>query len=100
MPDGSTDAVVTDDKEQRRYELHVDGQLAGFAEYELRAGRIVFTHTEIDPAFEGHGLGGRLAKAALDDARARHLRVIARCPFIAEYVRRHPDYADLTTSQP
>jgi uncharacterized protein len=100
MPDESTDPVVTDDEAAQRYELRLDGQLAGVAEYELRGDIIVFTHTEIYPEFEGHGLAARLAASALDDARARHLRVIPRCPYVAEYIRRHPDYADLTTSHP
>ena len=59
-------------------------------------GVIVFTHTEVDPAFEGHGVGGALARAALDEAAARGLRVRALCPFIAGWIARHPDYQHLT----
>ncbi len=78
-----------------RFEVYVDETLAGFAAYELRTGSIVFTHTEIDPVFEGRGLGSQLAAGALDSVRSRNLRVVARCPFIARYLSRHPEYADL-----
>ncbi|MCU1461515.1 MAG: hypothetical protein JWO37_1590 [Acidimicrobiales bacterium] len=88
-------AAVVDNPEQHRYEARVDGQLAGFAEYRRRADRIVFTHTEVDDAFEGQGIGGRLASFALDDARARGLVVVAQCPFVRNYIRRHPEYEDL-----
>lgn len=87
--------TVTDNAEQRRYEIHVGGEVAGFAAYRRRPGELVFTHTEVDPAYEGQGLGGRLARAALDDARTRGLAVVPVCPFIASYIDRHPEYADL-----
>ena len=100
MPAESTDPDVTNDVEHQRFVLHLDGEIAGIAEYETRPGRIVFTHTEVDPKFEGKGVGGRLAKAALDDARAHDLRVVPRCPFIAGWIGRHPDYADLVEPAP
>jgi predicted GNAT family acetyltransferase len=86
---------VTDNPDQQRYEAHLDGELAGFAEYLDAPGRRTFTHTQVDPAFEGHGVGGALASAALDDVRRMGLEVVPRCPFIAAYIERHPDYADL-----
>jgi len=89
------DPDVHDHPSRMRYEITHDGELGGYALYSRRGDHVVFTHTEIDPKAEGHGLGGRLAKAALDDVRSRGLRVIAECPFIASYVERHPDYADL-----
>lgn len=83
--------------EQHRYEAHLDGELAGFADYELRGDDlIVFTHTEVDDAFEGHGVGGALARFALDDVRSTGARrVVPRCPFIKEWIEKHPDYQDL-----
>lgn len=84
------EAEVRDDPARSRYELTVAGRSAGVAEYRLQPHRIVFTHTELDPAFEGQGLGGRLAAGALDDARRRGLAVVAECPFIAGYIERHP----------
>jgi uncharacterized protein len=79
-----------------RYEAWVDGTLAGFAEYRMRGTDvIVFTHTEVDDAFEGKGVASRLIRAALDDVRSRNASVVARCPFVAAYIRDHPAYADL-----
>ena len=90
---------ITNNVAAQRYELRIDGELAGIVAYRPGPGRIVFTHTEVLPEFEGHGVGGRLARYALDDARARGLQVVARCPFIAEYIRRHPDYQELLASR-
>lgn len=78
--------------ERHRYELVVDGERAGFAQYRLEPGRIVFTHTVIKPEYEGRGLGSRLARHVLDDAVARGERIVPECPFIAAYLRRHDDY--------
>ena len=88
--------VVTDNPEEGRFEGRLDGRLVAISEYELpRADVIMFLHTEVDPEFEGQGLGSVLASTALDQVRARGLRVVARCPFIAAYIRRHREYADL-----
>ena len=86
---------VRDNPAEHRFEVHDDGKLAGFARYVRRPGRIFFVHTEIDPAFEGRGLGSQLASAALDATRATGERIVPLCPFIASYVERHPEYADL-----
>ncbi len=94
-PDGGV--RVADNLEENRYEVYLDGVLAGFANYRRTPAVVIFLHTEIDPAFEGHGLGSALARVALDGARAAGERVIARCPFIAAYIEQHPEYADLVT---
>ena len=86
---------VQNNPEANRYEIRVDGDLAGFAAYHLSPGRIVFTHTEVDDAYEGRGVGSALAKGALDGARQDALQVTPRCSFIAAYVDRHPEYQDL-----
>jgi uncharacterized protein len=87
---------VVDNPAASRFEVYTDDDtLAGFAAYERHPDRIVFTHTEIDPAFEGRGLGSRLAAGALDGVRGRQLKVVAECPFIARYLARHDEYADL-----
>ena len=88
-------AVVTDNRDRSRFEIRVDGAPAGFSAYQLEDDRIVFTHTEVDDAFEGQGLGSTLASEALDAARDTGLGVVPKCPFIAGYIRRHPEYADL-----
>ena len=90
------DTEVRDNPDRSRYEITVDGALAGFAAYRRREGRIVFTHTEVDDAYAGQGLGGRLARGALDDVRAAgDIEVVALCPFIAAWIDKHPDYQDL-----
>ncbi|MGF1428106.1 GNAT family N-acetyltransferase [Kitasatospora sp. LaBMicrA B282] len=87
--------TVRDNPSAHRFEAAVDGAGAGFAEY-LRTDRlVVYPHTDVDPAFEGRGVGGALARAALDDARARGLPVLATCPFISAWMVRHPEYQDL-----
>ena len=88
--------TVQDNPGASRYEALVDGVVAGFAEYQRHGDRIVFTHTEVDDAFEGRGVGGALVRDALDDVRTTDLRVVATCPFVKAWLGRHPDYADLT----
>jgi len=85
------DIDVVDNDELRRFEITVDGKVAGFAIYRTEPGAVVFTHTEIDPAFEGQGLGSKLAAAALKDVRDRGLEIVPLCPFIAAYLKRHPE---------
>lgn len=88
--------TVIDAPDRHRFEAWSDGKLAGFASYVMRDGVIMFPHTEVDPAFEGQGVGGALARAALDEAAARGVRVRALCPFIAGWIARHPEYEQLT----
>ena len=92
---GDADIIVRDNAQEHRYEILVDGDLAGFGAYRDDAGLRVFTHTKIDDDYEGQGVGSALAKGALDDTRRRGLAVVARCPFIAAYIQRHPEYSDL-----
>ena len=95
------DVQVTRNDEQTRYEARVDGELAGFAEYQLTDILVVFTHTEVDGTFEGQGVGSALARYALDDVRDQGTRrVLAICPFIKGWIDRHPDYAPLLHGSP
>ena len=90
------DVQVTNNEAEKRYEARVDGRLAGSAYYDTADDLIVFTHTEVDDAYEGQGVGSTLARAALDDVRADGRRkVVPRCPFIKGWIDRHPDYQDL-----
>jgi predicted GNAT family acetyltransferase len=89
---------VHDDDAQQRYVVTVDGVHAGLAHYRLvdvdgTTGR-VFDHTEIDPAFEGKGIGSVLARGALDDVIARGIPFGATCPFIVSFLERHPEYRE------
>jgi NAD+ kinase len=95
----ATDAVVVDSFEQSRYEILIGGEVAGVLHYRRHGAGVELAHTEIDQAFEGRGLAGRLASAALDDARSRATPVQVSCPFVAGYVERHPEYADLLTEK-
>ena len=89
------DLTFLDNPDAHRFELHKEGVLAAYSEYNLLKGAVMFTHTEVLPQFEGRGLGSKLAKSALDDVRKRGLRVIPVCPFIAGYIRKHTEYLDL-----
>jgi predicted GNAT family acetyltransferase len=96
----TADLVVEDNPEESRYEARAGERIVGIAEYELHdeSGPITFTHTEVLPDAEGHGVGGRLARAALDDVRARGLKMIVDCEFIGAFIKRHRDYDDLLAS--
>jgi predicted GNAT family acetyltransferase len=87
--------TVADVPGAQRYEIRVDGELAGYAEYRGRTRNRAFTHTEIDPRFEGQGLGSKLISAALEDARATDHTVVPICPFVHAYLAKHPEYLDL-----
>src|SRR5262245_8533539 len=76
------------------WEAHVDQHVA-VAEYRRRGDTIFFIHTEVPRELEGQGVASKLVKAALDDARTQHLAVVPFCPFVASYIRRHPDYKPL-----
>ncbi|HSC91755.1 MAG TPA: GNAT family N-acetyltransferase [Gaiellaceae bacterium] len=99
-PDGRRDVVVVDNPEQLRYELRLGDVLAGLIAYRREPGIVVLVHTDVDPAFEGRGLGGRLISGALADIRARGLLFVPLCPFVAAYVGRHSEYADLVVPDP
>ena len=86
---------VSENAERERYEIEVDGALAGFAEYRGHTDTRTFTHTEVDERFEGQGVGSRLVHDALEDVRRQGLHVIPMCPFVRAYIDRHPEYLDL-----
>lgn len=87
-----TDVEVRDNPEQSRFEILVDGALGGFAAYRIRDGRVIITHSEIDRAFRGQGLGARLAEDTLNQLRDRGATVIPACPYFAKYVSEHHDW--------
>jgi hypothetical protein len=89
----------SDHPERHRFELHVAGELAAYAEYNLLKTGMLFTHTEVLPAFEGRGIGSAIARQALDEVRRRSLQAIPVCQFIAGFLRKHPEYQDLLSPE-
>ena len=95
-PTGSADPTVLDVPDESQFELRLADRTVGLARYRAEPGLLVFTHTEVDEEYEGHGLGSVLIRAALDEARSRGLAVRPDCPFVRAYIARHPDeYLDL-----
>lgn len=92
-PTGDPDVV--DRPAEGRYVVRADNAVAGVAEYRRQGGRVVFTHTEVVPAYGGRGLGSRLVQAALDDLRCQGASVVPQCPFVAAWIRDHPGYTEL-----
>jgi len=92
--------VVRNDPEELRYEILRGDELLGGISYRLAPGVIVLVHTDVAPSEEGHGVGSRLVSGALQDIRTRGLRVAPVCPFVAAYLRRHPEQRDLVTGDP
>ncbi|WP_062132918.1 GNAT family N-acetyltransferase [Demequina aestuarii] len=84
-----TDTTVTRNESESRYDVHVDGELAGFAQYEIDGDRAAFTHTEVFEAYQGDGVAGTLAGEALADTASRGLTIVPVCPYIAKYLDRH-----------
>jgi uncharacterized protein len=94
------DPRLADNPEKHRFELRAgDDQVAAWSEYNVLKGALLFTHTEVLPEYERRGLGSRLAAFALDEVRRRGVHVIPACPFIAAYLRKHPEYRDLVTEE-
>jgi uncharacterized protein len=87
--------TIRNNERDSQYETNIDGHIA-YVAYEMEhPDRIVFTHTHVPEALGGRGVGGALAKFALDDARARNLSVVPQCPFVKSYIGKHPEYQDL-----
>ena len=82
-------------EERSRYELVIDGELAGIADYREHEGALVLPHTEIDASRRGQGLGDVLVRGVLDDVRAQGRKVVPACWFVADYIERNADDADL-----
>jgi uncharacterized protein len=88
-------ADVRDNAEDRRFEIWVDGELAGFTTYAPRSAVIAFFHTELDPRFQGQGLGRELVTAALRSARQRGLKGLPYCSYVRGFIARNSEFLDL-----
>lgn len=87
--------TVTRNDERSRYELVVDGDVVGIADFEVDGSVLVLPHTEIDRSRRGQGLGAVLVGGLLDDVRARGERVVPTCWYVREYIDLHPETVDL-----
>lgn len=92
---GDMETSVTNHPERGRFELTVDGELAGFLEYRLSGSTAVMPHTVVFDQFGGQGLGAVLARTALDHAKAEGWTVDPQCWYLAGYIDKHPEYQDL-----
>lgn len=88
---------VVDNPEKHRYEISADGHTA-FTTYRIADGVITFVHTEVPPEFRGQGIGSKLVRGELEAARARGLKVVPKCEFVAGYIDKHPEFRDLLAS--
>ena len=86
---------IADAPDRERYELSIDGEVAGFTTYRARPGLIAFLHTEVDERLQGRGLADRLIRFALEDARTRGLAVLPFCPFVKAFIERHREFEEL-----
>jgi predicted GNAT family acetyltransferase len=86
---------ITNNPTERRFELRVNGELVGFADYRSAGDSVIIAHTEIAEGHEREGLGGLLVREALGRIRARGKTVIPACSFAASYIGRHPEFVEL-----
>lgn len=91
------DVVVVHNDVAHQFEINIDG-LHAVLTYRRFPDRIHFIHTEVPAPFEGKGLAAKLARTALDFARANHLRVVPACPYVASFLRKHLEYQDLVSA--
>jgi predicted GNAT family acetyltransferase len=88
-------ADVRDNKERSRYEIYVDGEMVGIADYFVTGDSVVFPHTVINPERRGQGLAAQLVQAALDDVRDAGRSVVPQCWYVGQFIDEHPEYRDL-----
>jgi uncharacterized protein len=94
-PAASAEPEVVDDKEQSRYEVHLDGETAAIADYVKQPGTVSFTHTETFEGHKGQGLAGLMIDRALRDAQAEGLAVIPFCSYVRHYIGEHDEFRAL-----
>jgi predicted GNAT family acetyltransferase len=96
MSSDEREITVTNNEAKQRYEVWVDGHLAVLT-YERQGDSIVYLHTGVPSVLAGRGIANQLARTALDEARAQNRLVVPLCPFVAAYIRRHPEYLMLVS---
>jgi predicted GNAT family acetyltransferase len=95
----SEDTQVRDNEELSRYEIRVGDTVAGFTEYAMHGSQIDLVHTEVEDAFEGHGIASKLISELLDDIRRRGLEAMPYCPFVRKFIAKHDEYLDLVPAE-
>jgi len=95
MPDSAPRYAIRNNEEKNRFEADLGDGSVAIAQYDLRNGKIIFTHTEVPPAWEGRGVGSALIRSALRAARERGLKVVPICRFFAAYMKKHVEEQDL-----
>ncbi|MFI6355256.1 GNAT family N-acetyltransferase [Streptomyces sp. NPDC050743] len=96
MSQPSAAPTVEHNEVKHRYEILVDGKRAGLTAYRDRGEQRVFFHTEVDEAFAGQGLASRLVQEALTDVREAGKRIVPVCPYVAKFLNKHEEFADIT----
>jgi uncharacterized protein len=86
---------IINNADRSRFEIKLDNGEFAFLDYRLKEKVIALLHTFVPKEYEGHGLAAMLAKHSLEDARARGYKVLVYCPYVATYLKRHPDYDDI-----
>ena len=86
---------IEDNTERTRFEAYLGSSLAGFTDYHAQPGLVTLLHTEIDPPFEGQGIGTRFVAGILDDVRSRGQHVLPICPFVRAFLQKHAEYDDV-----
>jgi len=99
-PAASEPVEVVNNEKESRFEVSTLDGLAYLTYRVMRDGTFILVHTEVPAELAGRGLASRLARTALELARARGAKVIVRCPFVTEYIARHPEYQDLVRERP
>ena len=89
------DVRIADAPDRERYQVLLGGEIVGFAAYRARPGLIAFIHTEVADKVQGRGIGDRLIRFALEDARARRLAVLPFCPFVKAFMERNREFVEL-----
>ena len=89
---------VTQNEAEQRFETWIDGYLSKL-DYIQDGKNFVITHVGVSPELRGQGIAGRIVQVGLEYAKERSLRVVPMCSYAAAYIRRHPEYAELTRQQ-
>ncbi|WP_042371287.1 GNAT family N-acetyltransferase [Streptacidiphilus neutrinimicus] len=100
MSTSEAEVTVADAPQAHRFEARIEGELVGFASYVREGDRVIYQHTVVGPAYEGLGIGGLLARTALEDGIRRGVTVEVTCPFIRDWLTRHPEYQDKVSGTP